>query len=170
MAASRHWLISWLPSAATLLTRYPSAPQPAGQPRLVNLLRATHRVRQPEAWSSNSSPPSRNRCRPALRLLLAWWRASPSSCTSPVRRENLEKEIERAFFALPEASIIKSAGDRPARGADLIDIGDIRQFRTQPNWPRTPLVPPAPIWDSIRGNRMTRFVTTASERFAAFAV
>jgi transposase len=78
-----------------------------------------------------------------------------------VRRQLMEKEIEHAFFALPEASIIKSLpGVGPRLGARiLIEIGDIRQFRTAPQLAAYAGLGPTPHQSgtSIRGDRVTRF-------------
>ena len=48
------------------------------------------------------------------------------------RREGLEQEIERGFFALPEAAILRSLpGIGPRLGARIaVEIGSIRRFRT----------------------------------------
>ncbi len=49
-----------------------------------------------------------------------------------LRREQLEKEIEQAFFELPEATILRSLpGVGPRLGARIaVEIGCIRRFRT----------------------------------------
>jgi transposase len=77
------------------------------------------------------------------------------------RRQQLEKEIERAFFSLPEASILKSLpGIGPRLGTRiLIEIGDIRQFRTSAQLAAYAGLGPTPHQSgtSVRGNRPTRF-------------
>ena len=77
------------------------------------------------------------------------------------RRQRLEKEIERAFFNLPEASILKSLpGIGPRLGARiLIEIGDIRQFRTSAQLAAYAGLGPTPhrSGTSIRGDRPPRF-------------
>ena len=77
------------------------------------------------------------------------------------RRQRLEKEIELAFFNLPEASILKSLpGIGPRLGARiLIEIGDIRQFRTSARLAAYAGLGPTPHQSgtSIRGTRTTRF-------------
>ena len=49
-----------------------------------------------------------------------------------VRRDDLEREIEQAFFALPEAPILRSLpGIGPRLGARIaVEIGSIARFRT----------------------------------------
>jgi transposase len=150
----------------TLLTRYPSAPQlrQAGAKRLVSLLRATHRVRQPEAWVEQLVVAAKSQtvvvpgAETAAGLVAE---LAEQLHRVLVRRQSLEKEIERAFFALPEASIIKSLpGIGPRLGARiLIEIGDIRQFRTSAQLAAYAGLGPTPHQSgtSIRGNRVTRF-------------
>ena len=150
----------------TLLTRYPSAPQlrQAGAKRLVSLLRATHRVRQPEAWVEQLVVAAKSQtvvvpgAETAAGLVAE---LAEQLHRVLVRRQSLAKEIERAFFALPEASIIKSLpGIGPRLGARiLIEIGDIRQFRTSAQLAAYAGLGPTPHQSgtSIRGNRVTRF-------------
>jgi transposase len=76
------------------------------------------------------------------------------------RRQRLEKEIDQAFFDLPEASILRSLpGIGPRLGARiLIEIGDIRHFRTPAQLAAYAGLGPTPHQSgtSIRGNRVTR--------------
>jgi transposase len=149
-----------------LLRRYPSAPQlrQAGAKRLVTLLRATHRVHQPEAWvdellvAAKSHTVTVAGAETAAGLIAELAEQLQRVLT---RRQSLEKEIERAFFGLPEASILRSLpGIGPRLGARiLIEIGDIRQFRTSAQLAAYAGLGPTPHQSgtSIRGNRPTRF-------------
>jgi len=98
---------------AALLKRYSSSPQlrKAGAKRLVALLRATHRVHEPETWVQE-----------LLVAAKAQTVVVPGAETAAdlvaeladqlqhvlVRRQRLEKEIDQVFFGLPEASILRS--------------------------------------------------------------
>ena len=118
-----------------LLKRYPSAPQlrQAGAKRLATLLRATHRVHQPEVWVEQLLVVAKSQtvvvpgAETAAGLVAE---LAEQLHRVLVRRQLMEKEIERAFFALPEASIISSLpGIGPRLGARiLIEIGDIHHF------------------------------------------
>ena len=149
-----------------LLKRYPSAPQlrQAGAKRLIALVRATHRVHKPEAWVEQLLVAAKSQtvvvpgAETAAGLVAE---LAEQLHRVLARRQNLEKEIERSFFALPEASIVKSLpGIGPRLGARiLIDIGDIRQFRTPAQLAAYAGLGPTPHQSgtSIRGNRATRF-------------
>jgi transposase len=148
-----------------LLKRYPSAPQlrQAGAKRLITVLRATHHVHQPEAWVEQLVVAAKSQtvdvagAETAAGLIAE---LADQLQRVLARRQSLEKEIERAFFALPEASIIKSLpGIGPRLGARiLIEIGDIRQFRTPAQLAAYAGLGPTPHQSgtSIRGNRATR--------------
>jgi len=128
------------------------------------LLRATHRVHEPEAWVEQLIVAAKSQtvvvagAETAAELV-----AELAEQLNRVldRRQRLEKEIERAFFNLPEASILKSLpGIGPRLGARiLIEIGDIRQFRTSAQLAAYAGLGPTPHQSgtSIRGNRPTRF-------------
>jgi transposase len=149
-----------------LLKRYPSAPQlrQAGAKRLVTLLRATHRVHQPEAWVEQLLVAAKSQtvvvagAETAAGLIAE---LAEQLLRVVTRRQGLEKEIERAFFGLPEASILRSLPGIGSRlGARiLIEIGDIRQFRTSAQLAAYAGLGPTPHQSgtSIRGNRATRF-------------
>jgi len=149
-----------------LLKRYPSAPQlrQARAKRLIALVRATHRVHQPEAWVEQLLVAAKSQtvvvpgAETAAGLVAE---LAEQLHRVLARRQNLEKEIERSFFALPEASIVKSlAGIGPRLGARiLIEIGDIRQFCTSAQLAAYAGLGPTPHQSgtSIRGNRATRF-------------
>ena len=151
---------------AALLKRYPGTPQlrQAGAKRLVALLRATHRVHEPDEWVHE-----------LLVAAKAQTVVVPGAETAAdlvaelaeqlqrvlARRQLLEKEIDQAFFDLPEASILRSLpGIGPRLGARiLIEIGDIRHFRTPAQLAAYAGLGPTPHQSgtSIRGNRVTRF-------------
>jgi transposase len=149
-----------------LLARYPSSPQlrHAGARRLVKLLRATHRVHEPEAWVEQLLVAAKSQT-----VVVAGAETAAELVAELAeqlyrvldRRQRLEKEIERAFFNLPQASILKSLpGIGPRLGARiLIEIGDIRQFRTSAQLAAYAGLGPTPHQSgtSIRGNRPTRF-------------
>ncbi len=149
-----------------LLARYPSAPQlrQAGARRLVALLRATRRVHEPETWVKQLLDAAKSQtvvvpgAETAAGLIAE---LAEQLYRVLVRRQSLEKEIERAFFALPEATILRSLpGIGPRLGARiLIEIGDIRQFRTSAQLAAYAGLGPTPHQSgtSIRGNRVTRF-------------
>src|SRR6266487_2403974 len=149
-----------------LLKLYPSAPQlrQAGAKRLVTLLRATHRVHQPEPWVEQLLVAAKSQT-----VVVAGADTAAGLIAELAeqlhrvlaRRQRLEKEIERAFFNLPEASILRSMpGIGPRLGARiLIEIGDIRQFRTSAQLAAYAGLGPTPHQSgtSIRGNKATRF-------------
>jgi transposase len=150
----------------TVLKRYPSAPQlrQAGAKRLVALLRATHHVHQPETWVEQLLVAAKSQtvvvpgAETAAGLVAELAEHLHRVLT---RRQSLEKEIEHAFFALPDASILRSLpGIGPRLGARiLIEIGDVRQFRTAAQLAAYAGLGPTPHQSgtSIRGNRVTRF-------------
>jgi transposase len=76
------------------------------------------------------------------------------------RREQLGKEIEIAFFALPEAAILSSLpGIGPRLGARIaVEIGDIRRFKTPAHLAAYAGLGPTPRQSgtSIRGNVPSR--------------
>jgi len=136
----------------------------AGAKRLVTLLRATHRVHQPEPWVEQLLVAAKSQT-----VVVAGADTAAGLIAELAeqlhrvlaRRQRLEKEIERAFFNLPEASILRSMpGIGPRLGARiLIEIGDIRQFRTSAQLAAYAGLGPTPHQSgtSIRGNRATRF-------------
>lgn len=77
-----------------------------------------------------------------------------------VRRQQLGTEIERAFFALPEAAILSSLpGIGPRLGARIaVEIGDIRRFKTPAHLAAYAGLGPTPRQSgtSIRGNVPSR--------------
>jgi transposase len=149
-----------------LLKRYPGAPQvrQAGAKRLTAVLRATHRVHEPEAWVAQLLAAAKSQtvvvpgAETAANLVAE---LADQLHRLVVRRQRLEKEIDQAFFALPEASILRSLpGIGPRLGARiLIEIGDIRQFRTAAQLAAYAGLGPTPHQSgtSIHGNRVTRF-------------
>jgi len=153
-------------AGTALLMRYPSAPQlrRAGSRRLVKLLRATHRVHEPEAWVEQLLIAAKSQsievagAETAAQLVAE---LAKELYRLLDRRQHLEKEIERAFFNLPQARILESLpGIGPRLGARiLIEIGDIRQFRTSAQLAAYAGLGPTPHQSgtSIRGNRPTRF-------------
>ena len=76
------------------------------------------------------------------------------------RRQQLGTEIEHAFFALPEAAILRSLpGVGPRLGARIaVEIGDIRRFRTPAHLAAYAGLGPTPRQSgtSIRGNVPSR--------------
>jgi transposase len=149
-----------------LLMRYPGVPQlrRAGARRLVKLLRTTHRVHEPETWVEQLLVAAKSQ------TVVVAGADTASHLVAELaeqlrrvleRRQQLEKEIEHAFFHLPEASILKSLpGIGPRLGARiLIEIGDIRQFRTSAQLAAYAGLGPTPHQSgtSLRGNRPTRF-------------
>jgi len=76
------------------------------------------------------------------------------------RRQQLGTEIEHAFFALPEAAILRSLpGIGPRLGARIaVEIGDIRRFRTPAHLAAYAGLGPTPRQSgtSIRGNVPSR--------------
>jgi hypothetical protein len=136
-SARARWLIGGTPSAAQSFSRYPSSPQlrHAGARRLVKFASCPHRVHEPEAWVEQLLVAAKSQTvvvtgAETAAELVAELAEQPNRVFA--RRRRMEKEIERAFFNLPEASILKSLqGIGPRLGARiLIEIGDIRQFRT----------------------------------------
>jgi hypothetical protein len=105
-----------------LLKRYPSAPQlrQAGAKRLVTLLRATHRVHQPEAWVEQLLVAAKSQTvvvagAETVAGLIA--ELAEQLLRVLTRRQSLEKEIERAFSACPRrASSGVCLGSVPASG------------------------------------------------------
>jgi transposase len=76
------------------------------------------------------------------------------------RRQQLGAEIERAFFALPEAAILRSLpGIGPRLGARIaVEVGDIRRFKTPAHLAAYAGLGPTPRQSgtSIRGNVPSR--------------
>src|SRR5262249_30606220 len=77
------------------------------------------------------------------------------------RRDDLEKEIEEGFFALPEAAILRSLPDiGPRLGARIaVEIGSISRFRTPGHLAAYAGLGPTP-WKSgtsINANMPSRF-------------
>ena len=128
------------------------------------LLRATHRVHRPEPWVEQLVAAAKSQtvvvagAETAAGLVAELAEQLHRVLT---RRQLLEKEIEQAFFGLPEASIVKSLpGIGPRLGATiLIEIGDIRQFRTSAQLAAYAGLGPTPheSGTSIRGTRAARF-------------
>jgi transposase len=147
-----------------LLQKYPSGPARAraGTKRVATRL-TKHRARRPEALAD--------------RLVEA---ASAQAATVPgaetaasivaelagqldrvlARRDQLGKEIEAAFFALPEATILTSLpGIGPRLGARItVEIGDIGRFKTPAHLAAYAGLGPTPRQSgtSIRGNVPSR--------------
>ncbi len=132
--------------------------------RLVAWLRATHRVHEPEIWVKQLLDAAKSQsvvvpgADTAAELVAE---LADQLHRVLVRRQSLEKDIDRAFFALPESTILRSLpGIGPRLGARiLIEIGDIRQFRTSAQLAAYAGLGPTPheSGTSIRGNRVTRF-------------
>lgn len=122
--------------ALAVLQQYPSGPdlRRAGIPQLTAIL-AEHHVRQAERFAERlhmaamAQTVAITGSTTAARLV-----AELASQLAAVlrRREQLEQEIERAFFALPEAAILHSLpGIGPRLGARIaVEIGSITRFRT----------------------------------------
>jgi transposase len=118
------------------LQQYPSGPaiQAAGVDQLTAALKA-QRVRRPEALAKQlhqaalAQTVSITGAQTAARLVSE---LATQLAAVLARREALEQEIEHAFFALPEAAILRSLpGIGPRLGARIaVEIGSIRRFRT----------------------------------------
>jgi transposase len=83
----------------------------------------------------------------------------PRRCLA--RRDELDQEIERGFFALPEAAILRSLpGIGPRLGARVaVEIGSISRFRTPAHPAAYAGLGPTP-WKSgasINANVLSRF-------------
>jgi transposase len=119
-----------------LLQQYPSGPaiQAAGVDQLTAALKA-QRVRRPEAFANQlhqaalAQTVSITGSGTAARLI---GELAAQLAAVLARRDALEQEIERGFFALPEAAILRSLpGIGPRLGARIaVEIGSIRRFRT----------------------------------------
>jgi hypothetical protein len=139
-----------------VLRTYPSGPalHRAGLRRVQTLLRTQH-VRQPEAWAEHLVQAA-DRRRQTLAVpgadtaarLVAELATQLSQLLA--RRNQPDQEIERAFFALPEAMILLSL---PGIGSHLgariaVEIGrTVARFAT-PSWL------PTLVWDRPRGARV----------------
>jgi transposase len=122
------------PGGLALLRTHPSGPalQRAGVRRVETFLRK-QRVRQPEAWAAQLVEAAGTQtvavpgADTAARLI-----AELAAQLSQVllRRDQLEREIERAFFDLPEAPLLLSLpGIGPRLGACIaVEIGAISRF------------------------------------------
>jgi Transposase IS116/IS110/IS902 family len=124
------------PGGLALLRAYPSSPalHRAGPRRVERLLRE-QRVRQPEAWAEHlvAAAGAQTVAVPGAETaarLIAELAAQLTQLLA--RRGRLEREIERAFFALPEAAILLSLpGIGPRLGARIVvEIGAVARFPT----------------------------------------
>ena len=149
----------------TVLQQYPGgeAIKQAGVDQLAAALK-TQRVRRPEAFATQlhqaalaqsvtiTGAPTAARLISELAVQLAAVLA---------RRDELEKEIEQGFFALPEAAILRSLpGIGPRLGARIaVEIGSISRFRTPGHLAAYAGLGPTP-WKSgtsINANMPSRF-------------
>jgi transposase len=119
-----------------VLQQYPSGPAiaAAGVEQLTAALKA-QRVRRPEAFAKQLHHAALAQTvtitgSPTAARLVSELAAQLSAILA--RRDELEREIEHAFFALPEAAILRSLpGIGPRLGARIaVEIGSIRRFRT----------------------------------------
>jgi transposase len=120
----------------TILQQYPSGPaiKAAGLDQLTATLRA-QRVRRPEALATQLHQAALAQtvtiagAQTAARLITE---LAAQLVAVLARRDELEQEIEQAFFALPEAAILRSLpGIGPRLGARIaVEIGSITRFRT----------------------------------------
>jgi len=148
-----------------VIQQYPSGPaiKAAGVEQLTAAFKA-QRVRRPEALAKQvhaaalaqtvtiTGSPTAARLISELAVQLA---------AVLTRRDELEKEIEQGFFALPEAAILRSLpGIGPRLGARIaVEIGSISRFRTPGNLAAYAGLGPTP-WKSgtsINANMPSRF-------------
>jgi len=119
-----------------VVQQYPSGPaiKEAGVEQLTAALKA-QRVRRPEAFAKQlhdaalAQTVTITGSATAARLIAELAAQLAAVLT---RRDELEKEIEEGFFALPEAAILRSLpGIGPRLGARIaVEIGSISRFRT----------------------------------------
>jgi len=148
-----------------VVQHYPSGPaiKKAGVARLTRALKA-QRVRRAEAFAQQlheaalAQTVTITGSATAARLITEL--ATQLSAVL-ARREDLEQEIEQAFFALPEAAILSSLpGIGPRLGARIaVEIGTIARFRTPAQLAAYAGLGPTP-WKSgtsINANMASRF-------------
>lgn len=119
-----------------VLGQYPSGPaiRAAGAQRVAAALKAQH-VRRAEVLAAHlhqaalAQTVSISGAHTAARLVTE---LTAQLAAVHARRDELEQEIERSFFDLPEAAILRSLPGVGARlGARIaVEIGSIRRFRT----------------------------------------
>jgi transposase len=148
-----------------VLQQYPSGPalKEAGVEQLTVALRA-QRVRRPEALANQlyqaavAQTVTIAGAQTAARLITE---LAAQLTAVLARRDELEQEIEQAFFALPEAVILRSLpGIGPRLGARIaVEIGSISRFRTPAHLAAYAGLGPTP-WKSgtsINANLPSRF-------------
>jgi transposase len=148
-----------------VLQQYPSGPavKDAGVAQLTAALKA-QRVRRPEAFAKQLHQAA------MAQTVTITGSATAAGLISELalqlaailaRRDELEKQIEQGFFALPEAAILRSLpGIGPRLGARIaVEIGAIGRFRTPGHLAAYAGLGPTP-WKSgtsINANRPNRF-------------
>lgn len=148
-----------------VVQQYPSGPaiKDAGVQQLAAALKA-QRVRRPEAFAKRLHDAA------LAQTLTITGSATAARLISELaeqlvavltRRDELEQEIEEAFFALPEAAILRSLpGIGPRLGARIaVEIGSISRFRTPAHLAAYAGLGPTP-WKSgtsINANMPSRF-------------
>lgn len=148
-----------------VLEQYPSGPaiKEAGVDQLAAALKA-QRVRRPEAFAKQLHAAALAQTVTiagsvtAARLI---GELAVQLAAVQARRDQLEKEIEQGFFALPEAAILRSLpGIGPRLGARIaVEIGSISRFRTPGHLAAYAGLGPTP-WKSgtsINANMPSRF-------------
>lgn len=148
-----------------VVQQYPSGPaiKEAGLEQLTAALKA-QRVRRPEAFAKQlhdaalAQTVTITGSATAARLITELAAQLAAVLT---RRDELEKEIEEGFFALPEAAILRSLpGIGPRLGARIaVEIGSISRFRTPGHLAAYAGLGPTP-WKSgtsINANMPSRF-------------
>jgi transposase len=148
-----------------VVQQYPSGPaiKDAGIEQLTAILKA-QRVRQPEAFAKHlhqaalAQTVTITGSSTAARLISE---LAVQLAAVMARRDELEKEIEEGFFALPEAPILRSLpGIGPRLGARIaVEIGSISRFRTPGHLAAYAGLGPTP-WKSgtsINANLPSRF-------------
>jgi transposase len=147
-----------------LLGTYPSgaALARAGAKRIVALLRA-QRARRPEALAERVLEAARAQTVAVAGADVAAGLVGELAGQLGrvlARRAALAEEIERAFFALPEAAVLLSLpGIGPRLGARIaVELGDVRRFRTAAHLAAYAGLGPTPRQSgtSIRGNVASR--------------
>ena len=148
-----------------VVQQYPSGPaiKDAGVEQLATALKAQH-VRRPEALAKRlheaalAQTVTITGSATAARLISELAEQLAAVLT---RRDELEKEIEDGFFALPEAAVLRSLpGIGPRLGARIaVEIGSISRFRTPAHLAAYAGLGPTP-WKSgtsINANMPSRF-------------
>jgi transposase len=148
-----------------ILQQYPSGPalKEAGVDQLTTALKA-QRMRRPDAFAKQlhqaamAQTVSISGAQTAARLVIE---LAAQLAAVLARREELEQEIEQVFFALPEATILRSLpGIGPRLGARIaVEIGSISRFRTPAQLAAYAGLGPTP-WQSgtsIKANLPSRF-------------